>query len=63
MSWPGTDFELEIQNELDRYKTALEHIVEIGEDPTTTVGDAFRAFKIADEALNPEEEEVVNETG
>ncbi len=26
MSWPGTDFELEIQNELDRYRRALERI-------------------------------------
>lgn len=52
MSWPGTDFEVEIQNELDRYKAALERIVEIGEDATDT-DDVLRVFKIADEALNP----------
>lgn len=40
MSWPSTDFELEIQNELDRYKKALGLIAELGDrcedcEPTT----------------------------
>lgn len=55
VSWPSTDFELEIQNELDRYKAALERILEIGEDATSTTADWCQAFKIADEALNPKE--------
>ncbi len=61
MSWPSTDFELEIQNELDRYKAALERILEIGEDATDT-DDVLRVFKIADEALNPETPEKTEES-
>lgn len=53
MSWPSTDFECEIQDELDRYKHALERIVAIGEDENSDTRDMLRAFKIADEALNP----------
>ena len=39
--------------ELDRYKTALERIVELGEDATSNRRDLMRAFKIADDALQP----------
>lgn len=53
MSWPATDFELEIQNTLDRYEAALRRIVELGEDASSSRRDLLQAFKIADEALNP----------
>ena len=49
MSWPS--------NELDRYKAALERIVEISEDAASIDEDFMQVFKIADEALNPKSAE------
>lgn len=38
---------------IERLRGALERIVELGEDESSDTDDLLRAFKIADDALNP----------